>query len=149
MEASKLIVESLLPMLEIDLINEWLKELALSAGIPHLKLDAHRLCALKYANKLDFVIELPDNSPLVYMYSPLINLSEVANPLPLYDRILKANFFCLDTRGATFAIDERNNRVILSYGHLIDELDSQKFQRIVGNFLETAFDWLDKLTHAQ
>lgn len=66
-----------------------------------------------------------------------------------FEKLLKANFFCLETNGATFSIDERSNRIVLSLGQLIDQIDNLVFKNIVGNFLETAEHWKEQLNTAE
>ena len=135
------------PMENIDIINGWLAELGQEAGIEDLKLNEHHLCAFRYGKDLEFTIELPPQSPIVYLYSPMAELPS-ENKEAFFEKLLKANFFCLETNGATFSIDERSNRIILSYGQPIDQIDNLVFKNIVGNFLETAERWKDLLNTA-
>ena len=130
------------------IVNGWLKGLGTEAGIANLALNDNNLCAFQYGNDLEFIIELPPDSPILYMYSPMGSVPS-ENKEQLFERLLKANFFCLETHGATFSIDERSNRIILSYGHPIDQLDSLSFKNVVGNFLETAESWLTELEGTQ
>ena len=123
-----------------SIVNGWLAELGKEAGISGLKLDEHNLCAFRYGGELEFVIELPHESPIVYLYSPMADIPS-SNREAFFERLLRANFFCLETNGATFSIDERSHRIILSYGHPIEQADNLIFKNIVGNFLETAEKW--------
>lgn len=136
------------PMDNIDIINGWLAELGKEAGIEDLKLNEHHLCAFRYGKDLEFIIELPPESPIVYLYSPMAELP-IEHRDTFFEKLLKANFFCLETNGATFSIDERSNRIILSFGQPIDQIDNLVFKNIVGNFLETAEHWKDQLNTAE
>lgn len=132
----------------IDIINGWLAELGKEAGIDGLKLNEHHLCAFRYGKELEFIIELPPESPIVYLYSPMAELPAEHRDT-FFEKLLKANFFCLETNGATFSIDERSNRIIISFGQPIDQIDNLVFKNIVGNFLETAEHWKEQLNTAE
>jgi hypothetical protein len=127
-----------------SIVNGWIAELGQEAGINDLKLNEHHVCAFRYGKDLEFIIELPPGSPIVYMYSPMVDVPQ-ENKEAFFDKLLKANFFCLETNGATFSIDERSNRIVLSYGQPIDQIDNLIFKNIVGNFLETAEQWKERL----
>ena len=131
-----------------SIVNGWLAELGKEAGIDDLKLNEHHLCAFRYGQELEFIIELPPESPIIYMYSPMAELP-AEHKEAFYEKLLKANFFCLETNGATFSIDERSNRIVLSYGQPIEQIDNLIFKNIVGNFLETAETWRELLNMAE
>ena len=121
----------------VTLVNGFLEELGHQSGIEDLRLDDHRLCSLQYRDDVEIVIELPEQSPTVYFYAPMMPVPQQERET-LFTRLLKLNFLCLETRGATLAIDEKNSRIILCYGHPVELLDFLAFENLTGNFAETA-----------
>jgi hypothetical protein len=136
-------------MSETTRVNAWLAELAAKAGIDGLALDDQGCAALRYSTDLDVMIELPEQSPVLQIYAPMLPLS-VGGPSAesTYRQLLAANLFALETRGASFALDEANERVLLQYQVVIDATDAAGFERILGNFLDAAAMWKSRLGSA-
>lgn len=74
------------------------------------------------------------------MYAPIATVPET-NAQALYEELLRLNFCCVETNGATFALDEDGRRICLCYVQSIDSADELSFENLVGNFLETAKKW--------
>lgn len=126
------------------LINQWLATLSDHANIPPLKLDDNGVCAIKYNHEVECVLEFPHQGDVIYFYSPMGSIP-TENTTDFLKHLLKANLFCLETHGATFAIDEIHNRVILCYPQPIILLDETLFLNAINNFLEIAYIWHEKL----
>ncbi len=127
-----------------NLINKWLQIVASDAQIPSLALDANGVCALRYGEDIECVIECPEGSEVIYFYTPMCNVPDMGAER-LFREVLKANLFCSETHGATFAIDEVRNRLILCYPQPTALLDEQLFANILANFLEISAIWYERL----
>lgn len=133
-------------MKEHTTVNGWLGELASKAGLDGLQLDERGCCALRYSEDLDVMMELPEHSPVLHLYAPVLSLISASATLEAtFRQLLGLNLFALETRGATFALDETNERIVLQYQIVIEGTNSGQFERIIGNFLEAAVIWKQKL----
>ncbi len=128
-------------------LNNLLSTLGAEIGVPTLALNTHNVCTFKYKTHLDFAIELPPEASDMYFYVSLLNLPQ-SNAEALYYSLLKSNFFNIETRGATLAIDERHKCIALCFIHSLENLDFTGFRNLVGNFLETAEKWFNILNKA-
>jgi len=125
-------------------INLWLNNISQAYNLHPLALNAAGVCALRYGQRVECVIECPGDGQVVYFYAPMMKIpAEQAEKF--YRVCLKANLFCLETHGATFAIDEKNQQIVLCYPQPTVLLDEQLFRNVLSNFLEIAAQWVDRL----
>lgn len=61
---------------------------------------------------------------------------------------LAGNMFWIETRGATLMYDEATNRIFMCYNENPETLDLESFKNILGNFVECAKEWTEKLQEA-
>lgn len=129
-----------------DDVNNWLRELGSTAGIA-IALDDNGVCGLKYKDNLEVIVEVPAMSNDVYIYSPLLKIlsTTAQEKVTLYEELLKANFLCQQTKGATLSIDEQENSVVLCINQSIAMLDAVSFRNLFGNFIDIALDWKARL----
>jgi hypothetical protein len=83
---------------------------------------------------------VPETSGRVYLLAFLGSWRD-ENRADLFERLLTANFYNLETNGATLAIDQRNHRVVLCYGHAVEDLDHNGFEGVISGFLDAAKNW--------
>ncbi len=126
------------------LVNSWLAAVAAEANIPSLSLDTNGVCALRYGDDVECIIEFPEGSEVIYLYTPM-GPAPLEGPERLFRELLKANLFCMETHGATFALDETGHRILLCYPQPIALLDEQLFKNILANFLDIAAIWYERL----
>jgi hypothetical protein len=134
-----------------EIINDFLAEFGTSIGL-ELTLDQNGICALLFGSCLRCSIELPENSPTVYFKAPMISLPEIPEnkQTQFFKKLLQRNFFCLETRGATFALDENQQQVILCFGQPVAVLESSAdFANLLSHFMETAMQWYQELNQPQ
>jgi len=126
-----------------------LQEVAARTGVSGLQLDEAGLCGLSYADDLELVLECPENSPLLYLYAPLAPLPD-QGVKALFRQVLKANFLGLETGGASFAIHDRYNSVMLCHREAIDRLeDDYALETLLSNFIAMAGQWKKTLQESQ
>lgn len=122
-------------------VNHMLEEVAARTGVSGLRLNDAGLCGLSYIDDLELVLECPENSPLLYLYAPLAPLPDQGAEV-LFRQILKANFLGLETGGASFAIHERYNSVMLCHREAIDLLEGNHgLEMLLSNFIAMASHW--------
>lgn len=120
-----------------ELVNSWLRELGHKANIPDLKLNEDGSCVVQYKERLNVIILLLEQNPNVHFIAALMRPPKDRGE-EFYKRLLSLNMMCLETHGATLALDERDDQVVLCYSHLVKDLDAEMFEEILGNFMETA-----------
>ena len=126
--------------------NQLLLELTEATGISGATaaLNENNVCVFQHAEKLQFVIELLEPISMLQMYCPIVDVPKQASA-DFYKRFLKSNLFCIETQGALFALDEANNRIILSYGIPLENLTAVRFIGLVGAFIQIAEKWFKEM----
>ena len=122
-----------------------LEEVGARTGVSGLRLDDSGLCGLSYSDDLEVVLECPEGSPVLYLYAPLVSLPD-RDAEELFRKILKANFLGLETGGASFAIHDRYNSIMLCHREVIDRMeDNYALEKLLSNFIAMASQWQKKL----
>lgn len=116
-----------------DTINAWLKELASLSGIDELSLNDEGVAAVRFGDKANLIVELPEHDDIVHIYCPICEVPQ-NDQEKLYRYLLEQNMFGLATCGASFAVDKGTERVILCYSQPISGTDITQFVNIMGNF---------------
>ncbi|MBF0318676.1 MAG: CesT family type III secretion system chaperone [Nitrospirae bacterium] len=137
-------------MIARDSVNGWLKEISLAAGL-NAGLNDSGICGLKYKDTVDVFLEVPPTGVNMYLYSPVLRLD--SDPKSdarrlLYEELLKANFLCQETKGATLSFDAQENTIVLCLNQSVEYLDELSFKNLFGNFLELALEWKKRLSDA-
>ncbi|MGF1562903.1 MAG: CesT family type III secretion system chaperone [Geminicoccaceae bacterium] len=117
-------------------MNSLLGNLGMKLGIANLMLSDQGTCAFDYKDELEITIELPEASEQIYIYAVVTEIPKKGQK-KLFRKLLRLNLFCFETNGATFAIHEEHNCVLLCYQHAVQTLDQNGFETILENFLTT------------
>ncbi|MGV3682146.1 MAG: CesT family type III secretion system chaperone [Acidovorax sp.] len=134
---------------ETTVVNQWLAALAAKAGLDGLGLDGQGGVALRYGDDIELLMELPEQSPVLHLYVPVLQLSQGMEQAAIFRQLLARNLFALETQGASFALDEGNERIVLQYPLVVAHSDAALFERVVGNLLEAAVAWKARLRDEQ
>lgn len=94
-------------------------------------------------DKFVIVVEVPNNSDCVFIYSMLHRLIAQDNAFDLMYKALRLNYLQQETRGACISMD--GDELTLSFIAPIDAMDLKEFRNIVGNFIELVVDLERKL----
>lgn len=127
-------------------VQSWLDELK-----PHLpestdlNLDDNGNCRLQYRGRFEMMVSCPENSPNFFFVSFLAEGPKPHEEAAFCQELLKLNYCTLETQGATLALHEKTNDIVLSYGHPLEHTESGDFRNLLGNFLETSNTWFDRL----
>jgi hypothetical protein len=122
-------------------VENLISELGSALGISHLALSDHGVCTFRYQDSLDISIEHPEHSNQIFMYCPIVDLPQDESLRGrLCERLLIMHFMGLRTSGATFAIHQDQNSVILNLAFPIEMVDATRFNAIVSHFVPAAAD---------
>lgn len=127
-------------------LDQWLRTLGQSLGT-ELSLDADGSTCIACDNEVQVFVEMPDDSPLLCLYSPMTRLpDEVQAQNALLKYALELNLFSLETGAACLALDKRTQTLALTFAVAFDSLDAESFAEALGDFIELATDIGQKMT---
>lgn len=115
-------------------INQLLTELG-----NKFQLNEQGLCAFKYNNQLDIILEVNEPSSRIFLYAPLLHISYLKN-IRLLEELLKANYLCLETQGATFSLNNKHD-IVLCYWFTPQGLNATNLQNTLKQFISVAEKW--------
>ena len=119
-------------------VSGWLSEAGKAAGHT-LVMDEDGHCTLLFGEGMQCVVEVTENSNLVFLYVPLLDLAEDEDlQTPVLKRALELNLFGMETGGGYLAYDERTETLLLTFSAPVDEIDSTIFSQILGDLLDAA-----------
>jgi hypothetical protein len=126
-------------------ISDWLEAVGVETGT-QLGLDRDGHCLILFGEKLECMVEVPEDSEIVFVYVALKRApDDLAARSNLFERALELNMFSLATGGASVTFDRRTQEVILSFSADVAAMDDAVFQEVLGDFLELASDLHKKL----
>ncbi len=121
-------------------INDLLSQI----GTPiKFSLNEEGFCDLAY-EELDLVISVPEGSDLVHLYGFIL-----PEKPELFEKLLKINLLRIDTKGAFFALNEREKYIVLVQTQPVEGLNFSQFETLLQNFIETSLNWQNKLTQKE
>ena len=124
-----------------------LDDLARSAGLPELKLDADGRLTLAFDGRIEVTIDSePEESRLVL--SALVGELGREPPAALLAELLDANFFWQSTAGATLAVERTSGRVVLVEQLALAGLDASRLEAALNGFVAAGIRWHDRLSGA-
>ena len=119
----------------------------MSVGLPSLAFDAHGCARLRFDSGADVNLEVDPSGDCIHLYS-------VLGPVPpgpkehLYQRLLEANAFGLDTSGASLSIDAARNEFLLCKRVDGEMPDASSFAETIQRFASVARNWSGSLVEA-
>jgi hypothetical protein len=120
--------------------RQHLNEILATLGLPTLEFDRNGCARMLFEGQLVINFERDKITGLLHLYCDI-------GPLPLrgceslYRALLEANLFGIQTRGATLAIDGKQNQVVLSRAVQIDAIELSAFSQILDSFVSCASEW--------
>lgn len=115
-----------------------LMALGREVGIPALVVNEQGACLMSFDEHV-VTFQEEDEGRSVTMYT-------VLGPLPrdtrvgVFRHLLAANLFWAETHGATVALDDSTDSLVLARDVDVSKLAEEEFQELLGLFLDTA-DW--------
>lgn len=125
-------------------LKDILAELGKQIGLDDVKLDENGLCRLVFDKNYIVDIEEAEDKKTVHIYSPICIIPTEGKEA-LYATILEANLFGQGTGGATFAIDQNLNEVLLFRTLDIEKTDYQDFANELEEFVGWVATWMEKI----
>lgn len=129
-----------------DTATMLLAELAQSEGIEALTLDDHDYCALLNAegDVLHLRFEEDRNALLILGTVGALPTEEDLKSVRVMRALLAANLFWLDTLGATLAIENEADLVVLQHSYSLDNANKEQFSVFLKQFSEMLSFWKER-----
>ncbi|MCP4747330.1 MAG: type III secretion system chaperone [Desulfobacteraceae bacterium] len=124
-------------------LSNYLRDISYRLGVGLPALDQNGVCAMRYDDKFNVILEVPDASDDIYMYAIL--MSQHTASVQFYQKLLEANFLCMDTERATFCLDKESNDIVLCRTIEFENLTADKLEKVINQFLSAADKWNNKL----
>lgn len=125
----------------VKIVEQWLVDLSRSLGTD-LALDEEGLCSFQLDEERIITIEVPQDQPQVYLYTPLLALpsEDIERAKLLMTKALEFNAFQIASGGGAIGLVPGQGLFVLSYANPIAGVDSERFNQLLGLFMETAMD---------
>jgi hypothetical protein len=126
---------------KFKLACQLVERLAATLTVPGLTLDeTTHACVLVFDGDLVVNVEYDDPSTRLVLSAYLDELPREGAE-PLLRELMGANLYWHRTRGATLALEEGTNGIILSYRMSVTETDAHMFESAVQAFVNQAQRW--------
>ena len=111
-------------------VNEWLSPLSFA-------LDTDGTCALAQGTELLILVEVPEDSPVCYLYSPVMPAPEAELQAVWFQHALELNQFARPLGGCWLAYDERESMLMLCHNLVIEKTNAAEFSNALQNFAQS------------
>ena len=115
-------------------------------GIPGLALDDAGCCSLDFDGTV-VNFELAAASRQLFLYANIGEISAAAGA-GLYQRLLDANLLWKGTAGATLALDQSGNRVVMQQAVAVEHVSDADFKAMVEAYVAVAEEWAKRVEEA-
>ena len=85
------------------------------------------------------VVEISHTDPIFHVST--VFAKNVHRNIALLDKAIRLNYFQQETRGALFSLDPERGDLMYIYTYRIDKITSSDFVRILGNFVDSKFQF--------
>ena len=126
----------------VDLL---LSEFGSARGIAGATLSEAGTCALNHEDGLEMVLELSQDGQTLHWYTAISRVP-AEDRESYYARLLSLNLLGQETDGATLALNNLENEIVLCYREPVERLDSGRFNNVTENFLNSSFRLKDQLS---
>lgn len=131
---------------EHDVVNNWLRILGARVQVS-LQLDQDGLCAIGHLSGIDCALEVPEGCGKVFLRAPLLSLDQCGEATLRF--CLAQHLLGINTAGAVFAIDQKEDAIVLWQTRDLAGLDLESFAMMVVEFFEAADHWRYELDALQ
>jgi hypothetical protein len=103
-----------------------------------LQLHSSGICMFKYdQNGMEFAIELPKGSDIVYFYAPICRVPYDFTE-QFFEKLLENNLHGVANNQASFGLDRKTQNIVLTYSIAMCHIDAVAFENILFNFMKIA-----------
>ena len=125
-------------------LKDLVAQIGSELGLPNFQVGKENAIALELDNRYIVNIEIDEEERKLYFICPVGRLSAIDNRPALYQTLLTANRFYVDTYGASLGIDPDSDEVVLSRMiHAVSLLPSQ-LTAAFKIFLDAADVWVER-----
>lgn len=126
-------------------VNGFFQNIASQLGFQVVIGDTN-LCSITQKSTGDeYVVELPNNGDLLYIYAPLSDVP-FDNREPLFEFLLQTNLHGIETRGNIIGLDRRMNKFVLSRVLRVEELSETSLLNMMNEFFSSLASLKEKIT---
>ncbi|WP_159911215.1 type III secretion system chaperone [Pantoea sp. 18069] len=125
-----------------------MKHFAMDLGLADLALDAHGCASLCVDGQIEIHFEHDATADAIHLYSHLAPLPAEGREA-FYLQLLQANLLGAHTAGATLAIDDAAQAVVLCLQITPWHCESRDFAALVERFVDAAAHWRERLAGPQ
>jgi hypothetical protein len=113
-----------------DTVNEWLSDLSI---VPPVSLDADGVCPLAQGPELIILVEVPDESTVCHLYSPVTPAPDEPLQTGWFQAALELNKFGRALGGTWLSYDARQSVLLLCYNLIIEKTTATEFANALQN----------------
>jgi hypothetical protein len=118
-------------------IDRWIRTWGRLTGLPDLAPGAAGTCAFALDDGPRIILEVADGGATLDLYAPMLELRG-QDPEALFRDLLQRNDPARGTFDAAFAIDPRDDQVVLCVSRPTEDLDEASFMRLLMGFVDRA-----------
>lgn len=115
-------------------------EIAERTGMPRVDLSQDDSAVLPFGDEMLLHVQYRKEIPEVVFTVPLGRVPQ-SKKAEVYERLLAANFYWIQTQGATLGYQGELGAVVLQYQEGTDALTSERLQSVLEGFLSVAIKW--------
>ncbi|MEO5671736.1 MAG: type III secretion system chaperone [Ramlibacter sp.] len=127
--------------------DDLLNDLGLTAGLPEFRFDAKGCARLMFDDKVAVNFENDESARCIHLYSPVAPLPTERHEA-LYKSLLQANLFGSETLGATLAIDDLQDEIVMCRCVPTQDTTGKAFAEVLERFVTAVEEWTQKLGSA-
>ncbi|MFO1349211.1 MAG: CesT family type III secretion system chaperone [Gammaproteobacteria bacterium] len=124
--------------------DQFLRELGQRAGLGAVSLSAQGTCGFEIGDDLALHLEVPAAGATLHLMSTLLRAPDDGRERFLTG-LLMNNYGCVETEGATLALDPGGEQVCLCLALPLAGLDYVAFENTLTNFASAARNWRERL----
>lgn len=126
-------------------VNGFFQNIAPQLGFQVVIGDTN-LCSITQKSTGDeYVIELPNNGDLLYLYAPLCDVP-FDNREPLFEFLLQMNLHGIETMRNIIGLDRRMNKFVLSRVLKVEELNETSLLNTMNTFFSSLTSLKERIT---
>lgn len=118
-------------------------------------LGKNGICCFQHdVSGLEIVIELPENSDILYFYSAICKVP-YEHTEEFFEKLLENNLHGVANRQASFGLDAKTQNIVLTFSIAMRHVDAISFNNILNNFVNVAEkarehtqEWIKEITEA-
>jgi hypothetical protein len=104
-----------------------------------------RAIVIDKSTNMEYLIELPGNGSMLYVYTVLFKLATEKDNGPFLYSLLELNLFGLQTNAATIGVDGKASTVVMHISFPVEFLTPQLLVNLLSNFIVSSKKMREKI----